>query len=250
MSSSFLVQEKTFQNLISLSRNYSHLNFIDYLDFINENNGPTVLDLLTVFNIGMEQSVDEIEKIFDNSLTNIILDHVLQELGIIKNLTYEISVIKKKKLESKYQSEEYIINFEKIILYFIDKIQNSLEKFNLSKTEPIVDLLKTLGSSPDQSVIRFIKNKLNFDLKLHQVMDFLGLPAILSNETLSEQLSDKDRTEFEIFLGRNFKRSLNSYFIQYIVENFAFKIVKKSESPQLNIEGEFLKIYIYASNGF
>ncbi len=226
MWGSDLVLEKAFNNLLLFSRNYSHLNFIEILDFINENDGPKVLDLLNLFNVSKEQSIDEIEKSFGKSLVNILLDYVFQELGIGRG--HEIGFTKKSLSKPDEQSKVYWLNFEILIPNLIEKIENSSLQYNLSRSESISDSLGKLKSSLDQSVIRLVKNTLQFDLTLQQVMKFLDMPMILSNDAIAHD----DRRKFENFLSKNFRRSVNSYSIQHLMENFEFEIVANYQNNE------------------
>lgn len=85
MSNSTLVQEITLQNLLALNKNFSEENFIDLLDFLNDQSGPKVLDLLKNVGIDPHLSVLDIERQFNKNLQDVMLDYVLKELVMSKN---------------------------------------------------------------------------------------------------------------------------------------------------------------------
>ena len=105
----------------------------------------------------------------------------------------------------------YNLNFNSLIDNVIESIKQLSIDFSYSLEKPIVEFLAKFNLTIEDSVTKLTKALFKSDLKLAEVLNFLELP--ITNEK-----------DFEVFLKRNAKKSVNSCVIQSILENFRIQL--------------------------
>lgn len=209
--------EKTLQKLIDLNSTFYGANFIELLDFLIADEGPKVYDLIQNLELDPSETVLAIQTARNKTLERLILDYIHSELGL--KPSQQIVFTKLSGL-----NKEYELDFE----FFVNKFSNQMHliasKFDLSKNNSIVVNFNRLGSNLTETVVHLMRDIFRINLTATDVLNFLDMSFDLSRGVTPGML-----VQFEGFLRKNFRKSVNTFLMRRLMGTFKIH-VRNSDS--------------------